>query len=236
MEIGKELAKALLGFQSEAIDIKKSADNPFFHSKYAPLDEIIPAIRAAIKKHGLVYMQVPTAEDTLVTIVCHVETGQSISGSIKLKPKDNSPQAQGSAITYARRYALVSMLGLNTEGDDDGNAASSPSKPSQPRPAVQAPIQQTVNPTPPKPAYATTQRPPSAPPKPGCITSPQTARLHAIAKSNGKTYAELKEYIKIFGIQSTSDMKRENYDAAIAWAEGKPVLVDESPIDDEQAF
>lgn len=34
------------------------------------------------------------------------------------------PQGAGSAITYARRYALVSMLGLNVDEDDDGNHAS----------------------------------------------------------------------------------------------------------------
>jgi ERF superfamily len=42
-----------------------------------------------------------------------------------MSPKDSSPQGQGSAITYLRRYALSAVLGIATEDDDDGNAASS---------------------------------------------------------------------------------------------------------------
>jgi hypothetical protein len=41
-----------------------------------------------------------------------------------LRMKDaNNPQQQGSAITYARRYALAAIFNLNQE-DDDANSAS----------------------------------------------------------------------------------------------------------------
>lgn len=244
MEIGKvmELKNIALAFvkaKKEFAPAIKNSVNPHFRSKYADLATCIDAVNDAFLKNGIAMYQ-ETFEDTagvtIETVLLH-ESGESLRcGKLHVPASKADPQGYGSALSYCRRYSLLAACGIAAEDDDDGNAASDHSKPFQPRPAVQTPIQQTVNPTPPKPAYATTQRPPAAPPKPGCITSPQTARLHAIAKSNGKTYADLKEYIKMFGIESTSDMKRENYDAAIAWAEGKPVLVDESPIDDEQAF
>lgn len=223
MEIGKELAKALLGFQSEALDIKKSADNPFFKSKYAPLEEIIPSIRESLKKHGLVFLQVPHGADELTTTICHAESGQSVSGTLKMSPKDASPQGHGSAITYARRYALVSMLGLNTEGDDDGNAASSQSK-SQTYPQnsqKQTPVTQTDGPA----------------PKPGCITFPQAKRLFAIAKASGKTQEQMKEYFASIGIVASTDMLRGQYEEAIKWAESKSTPeTKEDIVQDEPPF
>lgn len=238
MEIGKELAKALLGFQSESLDIKKSADNPFFKSKYAPLDEIIPAIREAMKKHGLAYIQVPQGSDEVETTIVHAESGQWISGTIKMTPKDASPQGHGSAITYARRYALVSMLGLNTEGDDDGNASSAPSKPVQrpfvpqtsPGKVVTVPARETA------PSAVVTTVPPPAdtiPPKPGCITFPQVKRWFAIAKSVGKTDDQMKAYLRTIGVEKSADMPRTAYDAAILWAQSVEPGINESPIDDE---
>lgn len=232
MEIGKELAKALLGFQSESLDIKKSADNPFFKSKYAPLDEIIPAIREAMKKHGLAYIQVPQGSDEVETTIVHAESGQWISGTIKMTPKDASPQGHGSAITYARRYALVSMLGLNTEGDDDGNASSATSKAAQRPVAPQAaiPARQTTAPASPVSPVATT---PTPEPKPGCITVPQARRLFAIAKAAGKTQDQMKAYLTSLGLATVTDMQRGIYEAAIKWAELKDEpIVDESPIDE----
>ncbi len=233
MEIGKELAKALLGFQSESLDIKKSADNPFFKSKYAPLDEIIPAIREAMKKHGLAYIQVPQGSDEVETTIVHAESGQWISGTIKMTPKDASPQGHGSAITYARRYALVSMLGLNTEGDDDGNASSATNKAAQRPVAPQAaiPARQTTAPV--APAIPSTSTTPTPEPKPGCITVPQARRLFAIAKAAGKTQDQMKAYLTSLGLATVTDMQRGIYEAAIKWAELKDdTIVDESPIDE----
>ncbi len=232
MEIGKELAKALLGFQSESLDIKKSADNPFFKSKYAPLDEIIPAIREAMKKHGLAYIQVPQGSDEVETTIVHAESGQWISGTIKMTPKDASPQGHGSAITYARRYALVSMLGLNTEGDDDGNASSATNKAVQRPIAPQAsvPARQITAPVSPASTVTTT---PTPEPKPGCITVPQARRLFAIAKAAGKTQDQMKAYLTSLGLSTVTDMQRGIYEAAIKWAELKDEpIVDESPIDE----
>lgn len=111
-------------FHKEVETIKKSADNPFFKSVYAPLEEILPAIKTPLEKSGLDFVQLPNGDTYLTTIIFHIKSGEYMQASLKLSPVDNKPQSQGSAITYARRYMLVSMLGLNTDKDDDGNQAS----------------------------------------------------------------------------------------------------------------
>ena len=119
----KNIYKALSDFQAKCPLIKKDADNPFYKSKYAPLDTILPIITPILKEVGLVVTQIPDGE-TLRTIIAHIESGETIEGSAKLVLDKSTAQGQGSGITYMRRYALVSMLGLNTEEDDDGNKAS----------------------------------------------------------------------------------------------------------------
>ena len=59
-------------------------------------------------------------------MLIHVDSGQFFKSTNDMKAKANDPQALGSAITYNRRYTLVSMLRLNVDGDDDGNKASTP--------------------------------------------------------------------------------------------------------------
>ena len=122
-----EIAKALCSFQSGIGAIKKDATNPFFKSKYASLENIWSEIRAPLGACGLSVAQFPNGENELVSILMHI-SGEWMSASMKLTPKDATPQAQGSAITYARRYALSAILGLVTEEDDDGNTASTPTK------------------------------------------------------------------------------------------------------------
>lgn len=119
----REISKALVAFQSEVETIKKSAKNPFFKSKYASLADILNVIREPLAKNGLAFAQFPTGNSELETIIMH-ESGEFISSSCQMQPAKNDPQAIGSAITYMRRYALGAILGLNIEGDDDGNAAS----------------------------------------------------------------------------------------------------------------
>ena len=119
----KELANALALFQSEVAIVSKESSNPFFKSKYASLDNIITTIRPTLHKYGLSFAQFPVGDNELETTLIHT-SGEWISGRAKISPKDNSPQAQGSAITYMRRYALSAVLGLATEEDDDGNQAT----------------------------------------------------------------------------------------------------------------
>lgn len=122
-----ELAKALAAFQAEVPTVDKTAENPFFKSKYAPLPEVMKVALPILSKHGLSVTQLVDHIDgqtALRTILMHT-SGQSVSGMMPLKLTKDDPQAQGSAITYARRYAFMAALGLVADEDDDGNAASS---------------------------------------------------------------------------------------------------------------
>lgn len=142
----KELAAALSAFQAEVGNVKKDATNPFFKSKYATLENIISTIKPHLRKHGLSYAQFPDGESGLTTIVMH-SSGEWIAASVDIRPIPEyaksdekherpyiSPQGQGSAITYARRYALGAALGIATDDDDDGNAASQPAAKAAPTP------------------------------------------------------------------------------------------------------
>lgn len=125
----KELAKALLNFQAKGLKVGKEAENPFFKSKYASLANILDKISAPLSESGLSFTQMPDGK-SLTTILMH-ESGEWIEATYEMPiGKPNDPQAVGSAITYARRYALGAILGLNIDDDDDGNKASEkPAKP-----------------------------------------------------------------------------------------------------------
>ena len=117
------LTKALFEFQGKVTSVKKSAKNPHFKSNYADLSSILEVITPALQECGLFVTQHPH-DDVLVTTVYHAETGEYMQSEQVLRMKDaNNPQQQGSAITYARRYALAAIFNLNQE-DDDANSAS----------------------------------------------------------------------------------------------------------------
>ena len=122
----KELAAALCKAQGEMGGANKDAENSFFKSTYADLGSVVRAIKQPFADNGLSYSQLTTSDNGLygVTTVLMHTSGQWLS-SVLLLPvkKPNDPQAAGSAITYARRYALQAMAGIPSE-DDDGNAAS----------------------------------------------------------------------------------------------------------------
>ena len=123
-----ELAAAMAAAQGDLPVVEKGADNPFFKSKYADLAAIAKAIQPVLKKHGLSVVQTlePADDGVIVNTALIHKSGQWIEGGLKMKPVKNDPQGIGSCITYARRYSLSAILGLVTEEDDDGNAASSP--------------------------------------------------------------------------------------------------------------
>lgn len=120
----RSIAGALLKFSAEMGIIYKSDDNPFFKSKYASLATILSAIKQPLQDAGLSFVQFPTGENGLTTILMHSASGEWMEGTFTMKPVKNDPQGQGSAITYQRRYALGAILGLNIDEDDDANNAS----------------------------------------------------------------------------------------------------------------
>lgn len=125
-----ELATALSKAQGEITGALKDSSNPFFKSKYADLASCWDACRKQLASNGLSVIQTTDVLDGIVvvrTTLAH-SSGQWIRGSLPVKTKDDSPQAQGSGITYARRYALAAIVGL-AQIDDDGEAAQARNAP-----------------------------------------------------------------------------------------------------------
>ncbi|WP_155962179.1 ERF family protein [Streptococcus ruminantium] len=123
-----ELAKAFTKTQKELKQPLKDASNPYFGSKYVPLENVVESITDAASKNGLAFSQFPSSDElgnvTVGTIVIH-DSGEWLEyAPIKLKPVKNDPQAVGSAITYAKRYALSAIFGITSDQDDDGNEAT----------------------------------------------------------------------------------------------------------------
>ncbi len=126
-EIG-ELVKALAEFQAEIQTLKKTADNPFFKSKYLPLPDLLRGIQPHLSGYGLAIVQPfqPTMGKDgtvdIVTILMHA-SGQWIRGVLSMPVEKRDPQKMGSAITYGCRYSLCAMLGVAGAADDDAEKA-----------------------------------------------------------------------------------------------------------------
>ena len=124
------LTKGLAKFHSLVGKISKDAKNPFFKSSYASLPHILTEVSDPLEQAGLVISQFPN-DGGLTTMLIHAESGEYISSSYTLQVvKQNDPQAQGSAISYARRYAITSILNLAI-ADDDAEMATKPVRQSQ---------------------------------------------------------------------------------------------------------
>lgn len=130
------LAQALLKAQTEFMTASKDAKNPFFKSKYATLNSVWEAVATALHNNRLVCIQ-PIVNNMVATTIIHT-SGQFITSECPIVcAKQNDPQALGSAITYSRRYALASMLGVMTDDDDDAESAMVRKQPqSAPKPAA----------------------------------------------------------------------------------------------------
>lgn len=124
-----ELSTALAKAQLEMTGAAKDSSNPFFNSKYADLASVRDACMGAMNKHGLSVTQWPRLLSTgehewtveVETVLCH-ESGQWMSDTLAVPVTKADAQGVGSAITYARRYALGAIAGVAPE-DDDANAA-----------------------------------------------------------------------------------------------------------------
>jgi hypothetical protein len=127
----QNLTQGLAKFHAMVGKISKDAKNPFFKSNYASLPHIITEVSEPLEKAGLILSQFPNG-DGLTTMLIHAESGEYISATYTLQVvRQNDPQAQGSAISYARRYAITSILNLAIS-DDDGEAATRPVRQQQP--------------------------------------------------------------------------------------------------------
>jgi len=116
----------------------KDTTNPHFKAKYADLSSVVSAIKPALAKNGLWFRQVMHERDKGVcveTIVCHKSGHELTFGSLFVPAKNNDAQGFGSALTYARRYSLMTAFGVCPE-DDDGNRAVESQRAPDPAPEL----------------------------------------------------------------------------------------------------
>ena len=126
-----KIASTLLKSQMQMGNAIKDSKNPFFKSSYADLNSVREACIPYLNANGISAIQPMVTKDGknyINTILLH-ESGEFLSSLTEIiYSKQNDAQAQGSGITYARRYGLQSFVNIGSE-DDDGNKASQPSKP-----------------------------------------------------------------------------------------------------------
>lgn len=165
------LAKALAAAQRNMKPAAFDRTNPHYSSSYASLASIMEACREPLASNGLAVIQTTAYVDgvlMLKTTLVH-ESGECVIGVYPIWPQQNTPQGYGAALTYARRYALASIVGVVSDDDDDGEAASTlrqrtvqqPSPKPAPIPQGQptprpAPMPQPPMPQPPAPQDETT--------------------------------------------------------------------------------
>lgn len=100
----------------------KTQSNSHFKSRYADLQSVLDAVEGALHDHGVLILT-ENDGDNLATVLLHVSSNTSVRFSVPLLNAKGDMQGLGSAITYARRYGLLTICGIAPE-DDDGNAAS----------------------------------------------------------------------------------------------------------------
>ena len=187
----KELALALSSFQAEQKTIKHNATNPFLKNKYADLTALIESTKANLHKNGLAVSQL--LGDGVTTVLMH-KSGEWIASTYQIEPTEskgtNSAQQMGIAITYARRYAYASILGLVTDEDTDGATETSFNKPE-------------TNPKP-KPQKTT-----------DFISEAQLKRLYTIVSEIGITGERAKEIIGKFGYESSKHIRKIDYEEIV---------------------
>lgn len=191
------LNNALSIFQGQLKPVRRDSINPFFKSKYADLTAIWDNIREPLNANGLAVTQVTDVNEgsiVLITMLLH-SSGQWISGEYLLTPVKTDPQAMGSALTYARRYALSAILGIVSDDDDDAEAAT-PHK-EQRKEA--------------KPLPATT---------PEASTPAQRKKIFATADQMGYKDVDVQAIMKKkFGVEHTTDLTKKQASNLISMIE-----------------
>lgn len=134
-----KLSEALCKAQKNFKTALKKKINPYFHSKYADYSEILRCIKEPLNNEGITILQ-PIKDDIVETILLH-ESGEYILSQTRIYNLSNKPQDYGSAITYARRYALSAILSIDSDEDDDGNIANGNNQTNQNKPINTVPNQ-----------------------------------------------------------------------------------------------
>ncbi|QDX63667.1 single-stranded DNA-binding protein [Staphylococcus pseudintermedius] len=137
-----EINKAMVAFRKEVKQPLKDKNNPFFKSKYVPLENVVEAIDEAATPHGLSYTQWALNDKDgrvgVATMLMH-ESGEYIEyDPVFMNAEKNTPQGAGSLISYLKRYSLSAIFGITSDQDDDGNIASGKQAKSEPKASAKA--------------------------------------------------------------------------------------------------
>ena len=127
MESKSKIAAALVNAKKAFNPALKNATNPHLKNRYANLEACLNAVDDALLANGIFLYQETSENETGVTVetVFLHESGEELrTGKLHVPAPKQDPQGYGSALTYARRYSLVTSCGIAQE-DDDGNAGSS---------------------------------------------------------------------------------------------------------------
>lgn len=135
VSVSEDIAKALVKIQKKLKPLTKSETNDEYDSSYVPLEDVMAYALRLLNKEGIAISQPVHSGDEgmpeLKTILIH-ESGETFETSTRLVLGKEDPQGHASAITYMRRYALMSVLGITAKNDDDdGNGAKRHRKPSK---------------------------------------------------------------------------------------------------------
>ena len=131
-----KISKALIEFRKDIKQPMKDADNPYFKSKYVPLENVVEAIDEVAPSKGLAFTQWALNDEQgrvgVATLLLH-DSGEFIEyDPVFMNADKNTPQGAGSLITYLKRYTLSAIFGITSDEDDDGNQATgNKSKPKQ---------------------------------------------------------------------------------------------------------
>jgi hypothetical protein len=120
----KTLVEALIEFQKDLPAVGLDSTNPAFKSKYASLGAVTKAVIPKLTEHGFAFSVGSFVDNGVLVVDAHLVHESGESRSLQFPITETLPQKVGSAITYARRYALAALTGVVADEDDDGNAAS----------------------------------------------------------------------------------------------------------------
>jgi len=130
----KGIYQALAAFQQDVPQLFKNTKG--YGYNYTDLSEIIKIINPYMQKHGLGFTQPLQKNESngIRTIIFHIDTNETIESyvdlieGVQLKGM-NDFQVYGNAVSYFRRYALVSILGLVSDKDTDASGEQVDKKP-----------------------------------------------------------------------------------------------------------
>lgn len=225
-----KIAEALSKAQAEVVQPEKNKtvevqtkSGHKYKFDYADYSAIVESVRIPLSKNGIAFTHLIETDDrgalVLFTRLIH-SSGEYLESAYPL-PRSTDPKELGGAITYGKRYCLSAITGC--VADDDADA--------EPKNVTNLKDKEPKK-TPPPPAQKPQPQAPEAPPKTPIVTPSQLARLFAIANKNGWTNEQIKIFMeRYYGIGSTKDLSRGQYDELVDIVQKKAFDQAVSPLD-----